>query len=71
MVVNKTVDDQILYSDLLHYDAENRTVNSPGKTKLLAENASIDGGSLDYDIKTQSYEIGGRVHCIISGFVEP
>lgn len=71
VVVNKIVDKQFLYSDLLHYDTENRTVNCPGATKLRAENSSIDGGSLDYDIKTQTYEIGGRVNCIINGFIQP
>lgn len=71
VVVNKMVDNQFLYSDLLHYDSEQRTVFSPGTTRLEAENASIDGGNLHYDIRTRTYEIGGRVHCIIDGFIAP
>lgn len=71
VVVNKTADKQFLYSDLLHYDSQNRTVHSPGATRLVAENASIDGGSLHYDIKTQTYEITKRVQCEITGFIEP
>lgn len=71
VVVNKRVDKQLLYSDLLHYDSERRTVFSPGATRLEAENASIDGGNLHYEINTSTYEIGGRVHCIINGFIAP
>lgn len=71
VIVNKTVDKQILYTDLLNYDSEKRTVNCPGATRLVAEDAVIKGGSLDYDIVTQKYEIGGRVHCDLQGFLEP
>lgn len=71
VMVNKTAEKQILYTDLLNYDSENRTVNCPGATRLVAEDAVIRGGSLDYDIPTKKYEIGGRVHCLIKGFVEP
>lgn len=71
VVVNRIDDNQFLYSDLIHYDSEKRTVNSPGKTRLTGEDVEINGGSLDYDIPTRSYVIGNRVHCILKGFVEP
>jgi len=71
VVVNKTNDKQFLYSDLLYYDEEKRTVSSPGKTRLTGEDVEINGGSLDYDIPTGSYVIGNRVHCILNGFTEP
>lgn len=71
VVVHKIRDKQYLYTDLLLYDSEKRTVKCPGKTRLEGEKVEIDGGSLDYDIKSQSYVIGNRVHCIIGGFIEP
>ena len=71
VVVNKTTENQFLYTDLLHYHGEQRTINCPGKTRLKNEDAEIDGGSLDYDIKTEQYVIGKRVKCFIKGFSAP
>jgi hypothetical protein len=39
--------------------------------KIVGEDVLIDGGSLDYDIKTKTYDISNRVHCILNGFVAP
>ena len=71
VVINKTQDKQFLYTDLLIYDSEQRTVKCPGKIRLEGKNISIDGGSLDYDIASGTYVIGKRVHCIINGFIQP
>lgn len=71
VVVNKKQDKQFLYTDLLHYDSNQRTINCPGQTRLEGEEVTIDGGSLDYDIKSRSYVIGKRVKTVLSGFVEP
>jgi LPS export ABC transporter protein LptC len=71
VVVHKTLDNQFLYTDLLYYDSEQRTINCPGKTRLEGENVAIDGGSLDYDIKSQSYIIDKGVTCILEGFINP
>ena len=71
VVVNKTQDKQFLYTDLLFYDSEQRTVNCPGKTRLKGDKVEINGGSLDYDIKSGTYLIDKRVHCIINGFIKP
>ncbi len=71
VVVNKTRDKQFLYTDLLIYDSERRTVRCPGKTRLESDNVTIDGGSLDYDIKSQNYVIDKKVNCIINGFIKP
>ncbi len=71
VIVQKTKDKQTLYTELLYYDDEKRTVKCPGNTRLVAEEAEIRGGSLDYDIETNKYEIGGRVHCLLEGFSEP
>jgi len=71
VVVNKTHDEQFLYTDLLYYDSDKRTVNCPGKTRLVGKGVKIDGGSLDYDIETLQYDIGGRVHMVLDGFTAP
>jgi LPS export ABC transporter protein LptC len=71
VVVNKTQDKQFLYTDLLVYDSEKRTVNSPGKTRLESDKVEINGGSLHYDIRSETYLIDKRVHCIINGFINP
>lgn len=70
VVVNKTHDEQFLYTDLLYYDSDRRTVNCPGKTRLVGKGVKVDGGSLDYDIETSRYDIGGRVHVVLDGFTE-
>jgi LPS export ABC transporter protein LptC len=71
VVINKTRDKQFLYTDLLLYDSEQRTVSCPGKTSLEGEAVEIDGGSLDYDIKSGTYVIGHGVKCLINGFIKP
>jgi LPS export ABC transporter protein LptC len=71
VVLYKTRDKQFLYTDLLIYSDEKRTVTCPGKTKVKTENAEILGGSLDYDMNTQTYSLDKRVSCLINGFIEP
>lgn len=71
VVVNKTHDKQFLYTDLLHYDNDKRTVYCPGPTRLEAEGAVINGGRLHYDIKTETYVIDKRVHCLLNDFIAP
>ena len=71
VVLNKTQEKQFVYTDLLVYNSDERTVNSPGKTKLKNETAEIDGGSFNYNINTQTYVFDKKVKCLISGFIEP
>jgi len=71
VVVNKIHDKQFLYTDLLYYDSNKRTVKCPGHTKLVGENVTIDGGSLDYSMNTSRYDIGGRVYVVLKGFTAP
>ena len=71
VIVHKTADKQTLYTDLLHYDDEKRTVKCPGPTRLTAEGAEIRGSSLDFAIETSQYEVGGWVYCRLEGFSEP
>jgi LPS export ABC transporter protein LptC len=71
VVISRTVDKQFLFTDLLLYDSDRRTVNCPGKTRLEAEQARINGGSLHYDIKAATYKIDKGVTCVIDGFIKP
>jgi len=71
VVVNKIEKKQLLYTDLLYYSSIERTIKCPEKVRIKGEDVHIDGGSLDYDIKTKTYDIGNRVHCILKGFVAP
>ena len=71
VVINKIHDRQFLYTDLLHYNSNKRTVTCPGETRLVGEDVRIDGGSLHYDINTARYDIGGRVHVELRGFTAP
>lgn len=68
VVVNKTHDEQFLYTDLLYYSSNKRTVRCPGKTRLVGKNVTVEGGSLDYDVNTAQYDIGKRVHVVLEGF---
>lgn len=71
VVINRTQDKQFLYTNLLIYDSEKLTVKCPGKIRLEGKNIEIDGGSLDYDVTSETYVIGKRVHCVINGFIKP
>lgn len=69
--VFRQANNQLLFSDLLYYYDHNRTISSPGQTRLVGKNIEIKGGSLDYDLITNQYQIGGRVYCTIQGFTQP
>ena len=65
VIVTRVSENQRLYSNLLHYYENERRIESPGETRMVAENADVKGSSLTYDIVTGAYLIGGRVYCII------
>lgn len=71
VVIDKRRDKERLYTDLLFYDSEKRTVDCPGKTRLEGDKVTIDGGSLHYDIQKERYVIGKGVDCTINGFIQP
>jgi len=71
VVIDKSQDKERLYTDLLFYDSEKRTVNCPGKTRLEGDKVVIDGGNLNYDITKGRYVIDKGVNCTISGFIQP
>lgn len=65
VVVTRVSENQKLYSNLLHYYENERVIDSPGETRMVAEKADVKGSSLTYDIVTGQYLIGGRVYCVI------
>jgi LPS export ABC transporter protein LptC len=71
VVVHKTADNQYLYTELLHYDNQLRTVHCPGPTTLVGDGVSVDGGRLHYDILSQTYIIDKRVYVILQDFKNP
>lgn len=68
VVVDKTSDNQKLYTDLLHYDNIKRTVHCPGPTRVEGNNVTIDGGNLNYDIQTQTYQMSNGVLCVVNNY---
>ena len=65
VVVNRIAQNQKLYTDLLHYYEDKRIISSPVATRMVADNAEINGSSLHYDVVTGQYLIGGRVYCVL------
>lgn len=69
--IDQVAENQQLYSEELFYFDHDRTIKSPGRTRLVGEQVEIIGASLDYDIRTRHYLIGGRVYCTIAGLESP
>lgn len=65
VVVSRDSQKQQLFTDLLHYYDDNRIIDSPVPTRMVAEGAEIKGSNLRYDIVTGQYLVGGRVHTIL------
>jgi len=64
--ISRGVENQHLFTELLYYNDHNQTIHSPVDTRLIGDNIEINGSSLDYDVATNQYEVGGRVYCIIT-----
>ncbi len=69
--IKKPKDKYEIYTDLLHYNDKTKLANCPGPTRLIGEKVSIKGGSLEYNVLTNNYDIGGRVYCQLTDFVHP
>ena len=64
--VSREMENQHLFTELLYYNDDEQTIHSPVSTRLVSDNLEINGSNLDYDIVTNQYQMGGRVHCIIA-----
>ncbi|MBW6520329.1 MAG: LPS export ABC transporter periplasmic protein LptC [Desulfoarculaceae bacterium] len=71
VVIKKPGDNYEIYTELLHYNDKTKIANCPGPTRLIGETVSIKGGSLEYNLLSNSYDIGGRVYCTLTDFVRP
>ncbi len=69
--INQVADNQQLFTEELYYFDHDRTIKSPGATRMVGEHVDIKGSSLDYDITTGQYRVGGRVYCVIEGLDSP
>ncbi len=68
VIIEKTADQQVLYTDLLYFDNNDQTVRCPGTTKIVAPGITINSGSLHYNIETATYNLEKSVHCTITNF---
>ncbi len=68
VVVVKPKDKMELYTDLLIYNDKTNMAHSPGKTQIVGEKIEIRGINLHFNTLTQSYDLGGRVRCKLTGF---
>ncbi|AGF77474.1 Protein of unknown function (DUF1239) [Desulfocapsa sulfexigens DSM 10523] len=71
VVVIKPKDKFELYTDLLIYNDKTKIANSPGKTQVIGEKIEIRGNNLIFNTETESYDLGGRVHCKLENFTSP
>lgn len=71
VVIIKESDGQKLFTDLLYYDDRQQLVYCPGETHIEGSDAAVDGTGLTHDMAAGTYELGGRVRCVISGSITP
>lgn len=71
VVIVKESDNQRLFTDLLLYDDKNQMVRCPEKTRIEGDRVTIDGTGLVHDMVQGTYELGGRVFCVIEGSLAP
>lgn len=71
VVVIKPEDKMELYTDLLIYNDKTKMAHSPGKTRLVGDQIKIRGNNLLFNTQTESYDLGGRVYCELTGFSNP
>lgn len=71
VVVMKPREKFELYTDLLIYNDTTKIANSPGKTQIIGEKIEIRGNNLVVNTETESYDLGGRVHCKLENFTSP
>jgi len=64
--ISRELEDQNLFTELLYYNDADQTIHSPVDTRLIDSKLEINGSSLDYDLKTNQYKVGGRVYCTIT-----
>jgi len=65
VIVNKLDGDQTLSTQLLYYNNKIQTVECPGASRVTSPEATIDGGSLKYNIETAVWIMGKPVHCVL------
>ncbi len=69
VVIHKKADQQVLYTQLLHFDNNKQVVYCPSATRIVAKGATLNGGS--YDIKSATYTLDKPVQCEFTEFTSP
>lgn len=69
VVIVKESDNQRLYTDLLYYDDKRQTVYCPNQTRMEGQDVTINGRGLTHDIVKGTYDLEGRVLCVIKGSI--
>ncbi|OQX15917.1 MAG: LPS export ABC transporter periplasmic protein LptC [Desulfobulbaceae bacterium A2] len=62
VVLKKPSKGEVLRTELLHYDDVSKKVDSPVAVDIVSPSYHITGGRMDYDITTDRYDLGKRVH---------
>lgn len=70
VVIKRLEGDQTMYSQLIVYSDKEQKVTSPGTTRFVGKDFDIVGGSMVYNVKTDSYKLSERVKCVL-GVVKP
>ena len=65
VVVHKVDGEQTLFTQLLYYNNKAQTVECPGASRVTSPKATINGGSLQYNIETAVWVMGKPVHCVV------
>ncbi|MFV0435845.1 MAG: LPS export ABC transporter periplasmic protein LptC [Desulfopila sp.] len=71
VVIFKQSNEQRLFTDLLYYDEGKQLVYCPNATRLVGKDVEIAGTGLTYQMALGTYELGGRVHCLLQGSITP
>ncbi len=71
VVLTQLKNNYTLRTDHLIFNDTTNIVNSLGKTRVTGEKIDITGNNLIFNTKTESYDLGGRVRCILSNFSDP
>ena len=65
VVIIKPLQHEELYSDLLHYYDNSKTLFSPGDVKIKGPKFNLKAGRMNYDVSTGAYDFKDRVDVVL------
>lgn len=60
--ISKPTQKEELRTDLLHYYEATKMAVCPGDVEIITQDFHLNAGSMTYDLSTNGYDFGGRVH---------